>query len=309
MTNNILQDMWNNLEKVAGNTFGKKLVKPIPESNFKDNNSSALQQFYSRELSPRQTSVKEPAFTSKKINYPDWMSNAPNEKQLNALKTIKANNPNIKMSDAEIIGKYNQYGERLLKGLSPRVETNKPMKIKPITSPSVAGINQQIQQPAQQKEQSTSTFKYQNEMNQASKQSGLSLDAFHLLRAGENQAENPMAINKNSNGTWDVGLYQINVDPNNVEEIKRLQDPLYNAMRAAEIFKSRIKLLEDPVLAIASYNLGAGGAVLRPMDAIKRAEWVYWKAGIEMPQTEFTKNPVGYVRQRMDYYKQLGLFK
>ena len=155
---------------------------------------------------------------------------------------------------------------------------------------------------------SPTIFRFQSAIDQATKNTGVSLEQYHLLRAGENQAENPDAINYNSDGTIDIGLYQINVDPKNHVEVERLKDPLYNAMKAGQIFSQRLNILKDPILAIASYNLGAGGAVLRPMDALKRAQWVYWKAGLEMPQTEFTKDPLGYVRKNMDYYRKLGLF-
>lgn len=152
-------------------------------------------------------------------------------------------------------------------------------------------------------------FKYQDIIKQASDSYGVSLDQFDLLRASENQAEDPQAIHDNGDGTVDVGLWQINVNSNNKAEIQKLMNPVYNTMRAAEIFAQRLRILEDPILALASYNLGAGGAVLRPLDAIKRAEWVYWRAGKEMPETEFTKDPEGYVRKRMDKYRKLGLFK
>ena len=153
------------------------------------------------------------------------------------------------------------------------------------------------------------TFQFQDAINQAAQQTGLNLNQFHLLRSGENMAEKPDAIHYNSNGTIDVGLFQINVDPRNKAEVERLKNPTYNATRVAQIYTQRMRILGDPVLALASYNLGAGGAILRPIDALERAAWVYWKAGMQMPETEFTKDPLGYVRSRMDYYKRLGLFK
>lgn len=259
-------------------SFGGKLIKPIPERDFQDNNNSALQQYYAREITPNiMASTKQPMKT---VQYPSTLAN---------------NN-----------GKSNPI---LFKQLYEKAfETNPsvPLKVSPIKQAPVVQVQEKrVIQP----NTTAPVFKFQNEINQASKSSGLDMNAFHLLRAGENQAENPSAINYNSNGTLDVGLFQINVDPNNTAEVERLKNPVYNATRAAEIFKSRMKLLKDPVLAIASYNLGAGGAVLNPEAAFKRAQFVYEKAGIEMPQTEFAKNPLGYVRQNMDYYRKLGLFK
>lgn len=222
------------------------------------------------------------SFTPKTVQYPDWMANAP---KVDYVPTTKNN--------------YNQ----IAKAQQTQSAIQQVQKIKNTVPSPVQALPNPTTQPQQ------FNFKYANEVQQASNSSGLPQEAFHLLRAGENKAENPNAIYKNNNGTWDVGLYQINVDPRNTAEVERLKNPLYNTMRAAEIFKSRVNLLKDPVLAIASYNLGAGGAVLNPAAAIKRAQWVYYNAGLTMPQTEFTKDPLGYVRKNMDYYRQLGLFK
>ncbi|MCK9371241.1 transglycosylase SLT domain-containing protein [Candidatus Dojkabacteria bacterium] len=281
---NILNDYNQKSPSVVGNlltgrewnqdigNFGGKLIKPIPEKQYQDNNNQALQQYYNRQWQADNLPQTKSTFQPKTVQYPDWVANAP---KLNiSLKVAPVRELPIQQA------KIKQ---------APIVKSQEKQVIQSTTT--------------------TPTFKFQNEINQASKASGLDMNAFHLLRAGENQAENPSAINYNSNGTLDVGLFQINVDPRNRAEVERLKNPVYNAMRAAEIFKSRMNLLKDPVLAIASYNLGAGGAVLRPMDALKRAQWVYYKAGVEMPQTEFTKNPLLYVRQNMDYYKQLGLFR
>ncbi len=56
-----------------------------------------------------------------------------------------------------------------------------------------------------------------------------SADAITMINTCENHALNPHAINKgNNNGTWDVGVMQINVDPSNTAEVDRLQDYAYN---------------------------------------------------------------------------------
>ena len=286
-------------------SYGGKLVMPIPQKDFQNNNNKVLQQYYSRDSMGEQNAKIPSSFQAKTVQYPNILANN-NGKSNPALfqqlyEKAFSKNPNVPLKVASV--------------------QEPPMK--PITTKQ-APIANTIQSQVTQQKTSTPTFKFQNEINQASQSSGLDMNSFHLLRAGENQAENPEAINDNWSRdgkkivSKDVGLFQISVplynqdgtpNPNANAEIERLKNPVYNATRAADIFKSRMNLLKDPVLAIASYNLGAGGAVLNPEAALKRAEWVYWKAGVEMPQTEFTKNPLGYVRQNMDYYRKLGLFK
>jgi len=279
-----------------------KIISPLSEANTLDTPGklNLVRQNQAGEEWARRTR-NDPTPTPMKLQYPESLANAASPKAMDAIKTLRAANPNIKMSDADIAVQYNKYGDRLLQGLRAG------QAIQTTPTPTATPTPRQVSTPAQGITQPQ--FQYQKQIEEASRSSGISLDSFHLLRAGENQAEDPRAINQNSNGTLDVGLFQINVAANNIAEIERLKNPVYNAMRAAQIFAQRLKLLQDPVLALASYNLGAGGAVLRPIDALKRAEWVYWKAGIEMPQTEFTQDPLGYVRQRMDTYRSLGLFK
>ena len=304
MKNNSALDQITNYvsQFILGQNNSKKPISPLPEKDTLDDVTKLnyVRQNVAGEEWARRTR-NEPTPPPKKLAYPDWMANAASPKAMAAIKTIRAANPNIKMSDADIAVQYNKYGDRLLQGLRAG------QAIQTTPTPTATPTPRQVSTPAQGITQPQ--FQYQKQIEEASRSSGISLDSFHLLRAGENQAEDPRAINQNSNGTLDVGLFQINVAANNIAEIERLKNPVYNAMRAAQIFAQRLKLLQDPVLALASYNLGAGGAVLRPIDALKRAEWVYWKAGIEMPQTEFTQDPLGYVRQRMDTYRSLGLFK
>ncbi len=58
-----------------------------------------------------------------------------------------------------------------------------------------------------------------------------------MLKTCENSKLDPTIINKaNRNGTWDVGLWQINVKPSNVEEVERLKDPVYNTKIAWQKF-------------------------------------------------------------------------
>ncbi len=282
-----------------GNQFGinlpqyeNKIVSPVPEAN---NLSNPGLLTYYKQNQAREAFVPQSDFTSQKLQYPSWIGNQPDQKQTNAIKTIRTANPNLTMSDPDIINAYNKYGDKLLTGLTPKTANI------PVYNVSPTSVAQNTPTPT--------AFKYQDAINNVSQQTGINPLQFHLLRAGENMAENPQAINKNSNGSWDVGLFQINVDPKNIAEVERLKDPLYNTMRAGQIFKQRLNVLKDPVLAIASYNLGAGGAVLRPFDALKRAQWVYYKAGMQLPETPFTQNPLAFVKNNMDYYREIGLFK
>lgn len=152
--------------------------------------------------------------------------------------------------------------------------------------------------------------KYQTVWESALNQKGITdKSVIKLIVQSENGKEDPQHINDNGNGTVDVGLGQINVSKGDTEEIERLKNPEYNIQKATDIWNSRLKNLEDPVLALASYNLGAGGAVLNPEKALARSKELYAHSGIPLPETEFTQNPLGFVRARMDKYKKLGLFK
>lgn len=157
--------------------------------------------------------------------------------------------------------------------------------------------------------------KYQDKWEREFKKRGLPPEVIRMLVTSENGQENPgLEMPNYYKGTknvksLDVGLGQVNVDPNNKAEIERLKDPDYNVSKAADIYQGRIKTLEDPLLALASYNFGAGGAVLRPEDALKRATKIYQDNGVPVPETEFKKDPAGYVNKRMDMYKRMGLFK
>jgi hypothetical protein len=164
--------------------------------------------------------------------------------------------------------------------------------------------------PLTQHPQGTWTAKYQPLWDSALDKRGVKdKSAIKLIVQSENGAENPGHVNDNGDGTVDVGLGQVNVNKNDSAEIERLKNPEYNVQRAADIWKSRLDHLEDPVLALGSYNLGAGGAVLQPEKALARAKMLYAHSDIPMPQTEFTQNPLGFVRARMNKYKALGLFK
>lgn len=62
-------------------------------------------------------------------------------------------------------------------------------------------------------------------------------DAITIIRKCENSTFDPTRMNKsNKNGTWDVGVMQINVDPENAAEVKKLQDYRYNIDRGYQKF-------------------------------------------------------------------------
>lgn len=65
-------------------------------------------------------------------------------------------------------------------------------------------------------------------------------DAITMLNKCENHGLRTDTINKgNSNGTWDVGVFQINVDPKDTAEVEKLKDWKYNVDRAYQKFHSK----------------------------------------------------------------------
>lgn len=156
---------------------------------------------------------------------------------------------------------------------------------------------------------STWRSKFQPIYEKVAKEKGIEPDEFRYLIQTENGQEKPDHINKNSDGTIDVGLLQINVDPKNTAEVERLKDPEYNIAKGLEILRLRKMYLEDPEMALASYNLGAGGAALNPQGAYERVSSLRKKVGLPPKETEFTKNPLEFSRARMEKYKKLGLIK
>lgn len=116
-----LQQAYNHVTTLLG-SFGKpKVVSPIPQYNIM---TPAMQNYVkvneSREQAARQVAAKPPPATPapKGFTYNATIANGPTQRQREAVQIIRQNNPNNKMSDAEIIAKYNQYGEKLLQGLA-----------------------------------------------------------------------------------------------------------------------------------------------------------------------------------------------
>lgn len=65
-------------------------------------------------------------------------------------------------------------------------------------------------------------------------------DAIRMLKECENKEFSTNVVSgKNGNGTVDVGLFQINIDPKNVEEVEKLKDYKYNIERALKKFKAK----------------------------------------------------------------------
>lgn len=185
--------------------------------------------------------------------------------------------------------------------------------------------------------------KYENVWDKATSSKGVDKTVRDLIARSENgkEIENYANLNHgNMAGTFDIGLTQVNINPEpevksriiretkgmsqaeaNVYlnklidqgvikgEAEKLRNPDYAINKAVDLYKARLENLGDPVLAIASYNLGSGGAVLNPQEALERAKFVYNNAGIPLPETEFTKDPLKFVRANMPKYKRLGLFK
>lgn len=64
-------------------------------------------------------------------------------------------------------------------------------------------------------------------------------DAITMINTCENSSFSSQTINKgNNNGTWDVGVMQINVDPKNTEEVEKLKGYKYNIDRAYLKYKA-----------------------------------------------------------------------
>lgn len=183
----------------------------------------------------------------------------------------------------------------------PPIPTAPPVPQQPLSNSPV-----QVQQP------NSWQSKYQNIYNKVLPQKKLTPQDVQVLVTSENGKENPTFQNYNydSKGkpvSVDTGLLQINTPISAKEEQQKLKDPEYNIDKGLEILKQRQQILGDPVLAMASYNKGARGAILDPKDALRRAKAIFKNAGLPLPQTPFTQDPEGYVNQNRDRYKSMGL--
>jgi hypothetical protein len=202
-------------------------------------------------------------------------------------------------------------------GVSPNFVNN--MAQSPVPSPSSQPIRPMptaspIPQPSLQPQAGQWQSKFQSTYDKVVPQKKLSQNDVRVLVTSENGREIPDYQNFNVDPktgkklSVDTGLLQINT-PLDSPEIAKLKDPEYNINKGLEILRQRNAVLGDPVLAIASYNLGAGGAVLNPKKALERARKIYGNAGVPLPETPFTRDPEGFVSQNMDTYKRYGLFK
>lgn len=65
-------------------------------------------------------------------------------------------------------------------------------------------------------------------------------DAIKMLKTCENKSFDPKEVSPlNSNGTVDVGIFQVNADPKNTEEVEKLKDWEYNIQRAYKKFEAK----------------------------------------------------------------------
>ncbi len=201
-----------------------------------------------------------------------------------------------KLTDQEVVDQYKQgkltaeQADRLLNNIPAPTPAPTP----PTETPSSPGgaIDQTRGDP-----QTVTQFKFKNIYDKYINQLGLDPSVVPLLVNSENRGENPTAPNKNDNGTLDIGVLQNNVAADNVAEIQRLQNPEYSIKKGLTKYATSLNLLGDPALAIAAYNLGDRGATKWPQGAMERIKWVYWRAGLPVPQTPFTTNPGGHIKQ------------
>lgn len=129
-------------------------------------------------------------------------------------------------------------------------------------------------------------------------------EVIDLLIASENPNEDPEAEHYNRNGTVDVGLFQISVPVWHTEKIKRMKNPEENTEAALLKFSRELKILKDLPLTIAAYNMGMRGATKYPdktvspnYNAMNRIKWVYERAGLPLPESEFVSSPCGYIKK------------
>lgn len=183
---------------------------------------------------------------------------------------------------------------------------------RPRVSPTPQPTVQPQPMPTVMPQQNNWQSKYQSIYDKVLPQKKLTKQDVQVLVTSENGKEDPVFQNTNYDKlgnpkSIDTGLLQINTPISAKEEIQRLKDPEYNINKGLSILRQRNDLLGDPVLAMASYNKGARGAVRDPKDALKRARIIYKNAGIPLPETPFTKDPEGFVNQFRDKYRSLGI--
>lgn len=188
-----------------------------------------------------------------------------------------------------------------------KLTVNRPIQQ---SSPIAQPIQQSSFNPSQQSNQWQS--KYQPIYDKVLPKKKLTKQDVQILVTSENGREDPGFQNTNYDKfgkpkSVDTGLLQINTPIHAKEEIQKLKDPTYNIEKGLEILHQRNQVLGDPVLAIAAYNKGARGAVLNPKDALNRARVIYKNAGIPLPQTPFTQDPMGFVKQNRDRYISMGV--
>jgi len=95
-----------------------KIISPLSEADTLDTPGKLnyVRQNQASEDWARRTR-NDPTPTPRKLQYPESLANAASPRAMDAIKTLRAANPNIKMSDADIAVQYNKYGDKLLQGL------------------------------------------------------------------------------------------------------------------------------------------------------------------------------------------------
>lgn len=67
-------------------------------------------------------------------------------------------------------------------------------------------------------------------------------DAIKMLKTCENKSFDPQVVSPlNDNGSVDVGLFQINTDPKNTDEVEKLKNWEYNIQRAYKKFEAKYR--------------------------------------------------------------------
>lgn len=112
----------------------------------------------------------------------------------------------------------------------------------------------------------------------------------------ENRSQRSDAVNNNSDGSADYGLWQLNGIPE--------FDPIANTERAGQILAGKRQHLvsmgiQNPALGllVESYNKGAGGAVSLFDPNVTYARKAFENVGLDPNSDPFLRDPRGYLRQ------------
>ena len=265
---NILDDILNNFRKATGNQgseiFGGKLIKPIPERDFQDNNNQTLQQYYNRQWQADNLPQTKSTFQPKTVQYANSIAN---------------NN-----------GKSNPALFQQLYDKAFGTNSNVPLKVSPVKelpiqqvkikqAPVAKARELQITQPATANYAQFPEFKdfktapipnnLQGLIYNSAKQAGINPAILASVLFSEHgfQVDQNKTYNRDVNGNiipnnYDRGVAQINtlVHPDITDE--QAFDPNFAIPYAANLLASHIKSLGNINRGIAAYNVGRGGATV-----------------------------------------------